>query len=345
MMNSYEHGGDIYGYSQDIIDFSSNINPLGPPPAVRSAYEQAFENCMHYPDPFCRELCEEIAQHEGVLSSQIVCGNGAADLIYRIIAWYKPKRALITAPAFSEYEQALKLFGCSVERYCLNEKNNFNVDEVFAKKICNVDIVFLCNPANPVGNTISHNLMRKFAQAAVKSGTLLVIDECFLDFLIKAEELTAKPFIENGHVIILKAFTKTYSMPGLRLGYCIATNNYASLIRAAGQPWPVSVPAQLCGIAAIQDKEYLIKTREYIRAEYVKFKFALEKLGFRLYSSQANFVFVRHINLDLKDMLLRHNILIRDCSNYHMLEKGYYRFAIKKANENDYLFECIEKTI
>ena len=342
----YGHGGNICEYKQNIIDFSSNINPLGLSRTVRSAYERALDACTHYPDPFCRELIEKIALHEGVASTQIVCGNGAADLIYRIVACFRPKRALVTAPTFSEYENALKLFDCKISKHYLQEQNAFKPDLTLLEEIDGADMIFLCNPANPVGNIISRKLMAKLAGKAEKNKNLLIVDECFLDFLPEEAQLTAKPFLEGGHVIILKAFTKIYAMPGLRLGYCILPNEeMADSIAAVGQPWPVSAPAQACGIAALEDEEYLAKTRAYIAKERRKMEIFLEKLGFKLYSSRANFIFAKHSCKKLKELLLDYNILIRDCSNYSALENGYYRFAVRAEHENDYLLECLGKIL
>ena len=342
-MNNYEHGGDIYAYSEGVNDYSSNINPLGPPLAVREVYENALASCAVYPDPLCRKLRNKIAFYEGVSPEQIACGNGAADLIHRIVIWRKPKRSLVLVPGFSEYERALKLHGCEVYRYYLCEESGFEVQENLLDALEGMDMIFICNPANPVGNVTERGLMARIVEIAKSNNTLLVVDECFLDFLPERASLTAMPFLAGGNVVLLKAFTKIYAMPGLRLGYCITADpSTAAGITASGQAWPVSSPAQACGIAALGDEQYIAKTQNLIANERERMKAALAGLGFKTYNSRANFVFVRHENSNLKEMLLQRGILIRDCRNYPALGEGYYRFAVKGEGDNSQLIACLE---
>ena len=168
----------------------------------------------------CRELRAKLALHEGVPAEQILCGNGAADLIFRLVWAKKPRRALVTAPTFAEYATALESVGCTVERFFLREQEDFAVTDAFCAAIRpGVDMVFLCQPNNPTGQLTALPLVEQILHRCAACGTLLVVDECFLDFLPDHALHTAKGLLGEGNLVILKAFTKLYGMAGVRLGY------------------------------------------------------------------------------------------------------------------------------
>ena len=177
------HGGDWAGYraefGRDPLDFSANVSPLGLPEGVARAITAALPTADRYPDPLCRELRAKLALHEGVPAEQILCGNGAADLIFRLVWAKKPRRALVTAPTFAEYATALKSIGCTVERFFLREQEDFAVTDAFCAAIRpGVDMVFLCQPNNPTGQLTALPLVEQILRRCAACGTLLVVDEC-----------------------------------------------------------------------------------------------------------------------------------------------------------------------
>jgi len=214
------HGGDWMGYRErfgrDALDFSANVSPLGLPKGVADAITAALPQADRYPDPLCRTLRAALSEAEGLAAEQILCGNGAADLIFRLALAVKPRRALVTAPTFAEYAMALETVGCTVERFALNEANDFAVTEEFLDAIVpGVEIVFLCQPNNPTGQLASPALVRRAAARCAACGAVLAVDECFLDFLPDGDRWTAKPLLhEDQNLIIFKAFTKLYGMAG-----------------------------------------------------------------------------------------------------------------------------------
>ena len=249
------HGGDWAGYraefGRDALDFSANVSPLGLPEGVARAITAALPTADRYPDPLCRELRAKLALHEGVSAEQILCGNGAADLIFRLVWAKKPRRALVTAPTFAEYATALESVGCTVERFFLREQEDFAVTDAFCAAIRpGVDMVFLCQPNNPTGQLTALPLVEQILHRCAACGTLLVVDECFLDFLPDHALHTAKGLLGEGNLVILKAFTKLYGMAGVRLGYALsADESRLARMQAAGQPWAVSGLAQAAGIS------------------------------------------------------------------------------------------------
>lgn len=353
MSFAYPHGGDIYaaGISagSPLLDFSANINPLGLPDVARQAYAGCLDACVHYPDPYCRALTTALSESENLPADQIVCGNGAADLIWRVALGRKPGKALLPAPTFADYAAALRAVGASLLHYPLAEETGFALQDNILDYMKNVDITFLCNPNNPTGRLTSPDLLIAMIKAAGQNGSLLIVDECFLDFVEGGERFSAKPFLSgNPHVVVLKAFTKFYAMPGLRLGYALTGDAaLADTLRLAGQPWAVSTPAQAVGRALLETATaaWGQKTRALLAAERPFLAGQLKALGFFPFPAYANFILFKSFVPNLKEKLLPHGILIRDCANFPGLSNGYYRIAVKTHSENETLLAAFSAVL
>lgn len=333
------HGGDVYRHSVE-YDFSVNINPLGMPQgSVEAAKEGVLLSGVHYPDCHGQELCRALAKKKGIKSRQIMLGNGAAELIYALCQFLRPERGRITAPAFLEYEEALKSAGAGVAVWRLKEEESFALGEAFVNSIQGEEeILFLCNPNNPTGSVIGKTLLRRIAKRCEETGTYFCLDECFLPFLEPEQEKKlsmVREIQQYPHLIILRAFTKIYGMPGLRIGYaCSANEQLLEGIRSVLQPWNTSIPAQMAALAALQDEEYLRQTHSLLteEREYLVRELS-DGLVEKLYPSKANFLFFKS-SADLKERLLTKKILIRSCENYRNLSEGYFRIAIRGHEEN-----------
>lgn len=343
----YLHGGDVYR-NQVRIDFSININPLGMPESVVEAGKKGIELATRYPDTQCMRLREELESSENVSKEYIFCGNGAAELIFLICLVCKPKKALLLSPTFAEYEQGLKSIDSQIEYYELDEKQDFQLQEDYLTYLTDeVDMVFLCNPNNPTGQMIEHTFLVRILETCKTHNIYVVIDECFLDFLEVVEKYTMKTYImEYKNLIILKAFTKLYSMPGMRLGYGFTSNSFIlQRLKEVSQPWSVSVPAMEAGIAALKEKKYVEKSRKLIFQEREFLTHALQQgLVKKLYQSSANYILFQ-AQKDLGILLMTQGIMIRDCSNYRGLSKGYFRIAIRDHRENEELIQIWKRIV
>lgn len=340
-VNPTVHGGDIYSRRVE-HDFSANINPLGMPESVKKAIVQSIRSFEHYPDVNCTRLREAIAAHDGFDTEKIVCGNGAADLIYRAVQVLSPKRALVAVPTFSEYERALLSFGCEAVHYNTRKEDNFSLREDFIDSIEGCQMVFVCNPNNPVGNLVKPELLRKIIEKCAMCGASLLIDECFMDFTgespLSSNDLT-------GNVMLLRAFTKIYAMAGLRLGYMLCSRSETAVkIKSCGQCWSVSVPAQVAGAAALNERDYVNFTVELIVEERSFLTQALKESGFEVFDSSANFILFR-CGMPLGELLMSEGFAIRDCRNYPGLSEGYYRIAVRGHSENQLLVEAIKRCV
>lgn len=335
------HGGDIY--AGDIwLDFSANTNPFGTPQKVMEAVRDALEEMHRYPDPYCRKLVRGIAEFEGVPKEYILCGNGAAELIYAYCEAVKPKRAVELAPTFSEYTMGLERVGCEVKRYQLRQEVGFLLGDDFLAFLeeSRPDAVFLCNPNNPTGRTIPYDLLVRILGFCKEKSIRLFVDECFCDLSDREESL--KNFLaDNPQLFLLKAFTKSYGMAGIRLGYCMTSD--ALLLTEMSrqtQPWNVSSLAQAAGLAALGEREFLQKTRDLILEERKWLKAELESLGFWVCPSEANYLLFRGPE-DLHVQMRKQGIAIRNCDNYFGLEPGWYRIAVRLHEENEELIEAM----
>ena len=337
------HGGDVYD-GEIQLDFSANTNPYGTPQAVLDAITAAFPRVHQYPDPYCRELVKAISEFEGVPKDWILCGSGAAELIYSYCEALRPETAMELAPTFSEYALALERVGCRVERYSLKKENHFSLTEEFLPVLARIrpDVLFLCNPNNPTGQVIGLPLLEKILNLCHRQGTALFVDECFLDLSDDGVSLKAR-LGEHPKLFLLKAFTKSYGMAGVRLGYCLCSD--PALLEKMSHtvpPWNVSTLAQAAGVAALQERAFLQKTRALIPVERQWLKGQLEALGFWVCPSRANYLLFQG-RPDLREQLRKQGIAIRSCGNYHGLEQGWYRIAVRLHEENERLIQAMKE--
>jgi len=351
MIESPLHGGDRTFWEEktgrrDFLDFSASINPMGMPESARRALAACAGEAQCYPDPRCRELRRALAALEEIQEEWILCGNGAAELIHRLVYAVRPKRALLPAPTFSEYARALGQVGCAVGEYALRAGDGFAPGVDFLARIPRQGMVFLCNPNNPTGNLLPPELLEEILDTCARRGTMLAVDECFLDLAEEGEKRSLKRLLERApQLVILRALTKTFAMPGLRLGYCLCADAVLlRRIRAAGAPWSVSAPAQLCGIAAVGERGYLARSRELITRERERLQRALRELGFVVWEGAANFLLFYTEYKNLAEDLAAKGILLRDCGGFPGLEPGYFRTAVRTKEENSALLEAIKES-
>ena len=337
------HGGDVYD-GEIQLDFSANTNPYGTPQGVLDAITAVLSRVHQYPDPYCRELVKTISEFESAPKDWILCGSGAAELIYSYCEALRPGRAMELAPTFSEYSLALERVGCQVERYSLKKENYFSLTEDFlpALERSRPDVLFLCNPNNPTGQVIGLPLLEKILDVCEEQGTCLFVDECFLD--LSDDGVSLKSHLgEHPNLFILKAFTKSYGMAGVRLGYCLcAQGQLLEEMSHTVQPWNVSTLAQSAGVAALHERAFLQRTRALIPVERKWLQSQLEALGFWVCPSKANYLLFQG-SQDLWEQLRKQGIAIRSCGNYHGLGTGWYRIAVRLHGENECLIRAMKE--
>lgn len=337
------HGGDIYR-NQIRLDFSVNTNLLGMPDPVKEALHQAVEEAENYPDIRAQALSAAVTEQLQVQKEQLVFGNGASELFHAVLHAIKPSKILIPVPSFLGYEEAAKAIDCEVifyemkkeEKFCLTDRILDVLDE-------NISLVFLANPNNPVGNLVEPELIFQIAEKCRQCDITLVLDECFMELTGKEQTYSfLKRLDEFPNVIVIRAFTKLYAIPGVRLGYLVCEQNLAEKIRLQLPEWNLSVFAQRAGVAAIKEQEYIARAVVCIQTQR---QFLLEELqaaGCSVFDSDADYLLF-YSEMPLYELFLQRGILIRDCSNFRGLQRGYYRIAVKSEEQNRMFAEVLRE--
>jgi len=355
------HGGEVLDAAgksglrrEEILDFSSSVNPLGPSKKALEAAKKAFSEIPAYPDSNSNELRQAIAGHfSGINKNNVVVGNGSTELMYLFAEAFlrKDEIALIPAPTFGEYESAVRKTGETAKFVKLDR--NFNINpETFHREMAGAKIVFLCNPNNPTSILIPNQTLTAIVDRAMEQDTLVFLDEDFLEFVENEKTLTLIGKIKSyPNLFILRSFTKIFGLTGLRVGYGIASEEIINVLSCAKIPWNVNCLAQAAAVEALKDEEHLRATRELIKKEKGQLLAELEKFGsFKVYPADANFFFIniRKTGLtatELSDKLLAQGILIRDCTSFHGLDQYYVRVAIKTHYENKCLIDALMRTV
>lgn len=340
------HGGDVYTYP-GVVDLSANINPLGIPEKVMESIQKSLFCLENYPDVACRTLRKKIGKNLGCQMESIICGNGAADLLYTFVSVVRPQSALLVIPGFAEYEEALLACDTKIKYYSLREEKEYQLTEDYLEYLTpDIDIAFICTPNNPTGIVIEQELLDRILVRCKKNKIMLVLDECFNDFLDVPEKYSLLGRTEEfDNLFILRSFTKMFALAGLRLGYGIIHNqDIIEKMYLHRQAWTVSIPAQVAGVAALDEIEFVKQTKEFIEEEKNFLYHELDRLSIKYWKSAANFILFQSIE-NLKEKMLEHRILIRDCSNYKNLSVGYYRIAIKKHSDNQKFIYYLEKEL
>ena len=288
----------------------------------------------------------KLAVAEDVPADCLLCGNGAADLIFRLALAVRPRRALLPAPTFAEYAAALDTVGCEVTRFTLDAANDFAVTDAFINAVTpETDMVFLCQPNNPTGQLTTLPLVEQILRRCAACGTLLVVDECFLDFLPDHALHTAKGLLGDGNLVILKAFTKLYGMAGVRLGYALSADTaLLEQMQACGQPWGVSSLAQAAGLAALEETAYVEKVRALIAEQRPRLTAGLRALGLRVLDGRANYLLFQAPET-LGEALRQRGAVLRSCANYPGLGPGWYRTAVRTGPENEQLLKLLAEVL
>ncbi|MDR2519762.1 MAG: aminotransferase class I/II-fold pyridoxal phosphate-dependent enzyme, partial [Eubacteriaceae bacterium] len=319
----YEHGGNAYRLrkkypGKKMVDFSASVNPLGVPEKMIRAIQEAMPRIAEYPDSSSEELIEALARFEKVDPACILAGNGASDLILRACFGLQPKTALIAAPSFSEYGKALAACGAQVRHAILRPEDGFRLGERFLAELCEnpPDMAIVCTPNNPTGRLIEPDVLEEAVRFAQQRGILLIVDECFLDFCQNAEAHSAKKWLASPSVLVLRALTKIFAVPGLRVGYMISQcRGIREKIQSVSQSWPISCFAQAAGESIDGLGGFIEETRLYVAQERARLISALEAHGAQVFPSDANYLLFR-AQPGMDGRMWERGVLIRPCANF-----------------------------
>ena len=335
-------GGDAPG----IIDFSSNTGLLPAPRALVNAIRRSAGAVTAYPDPDSTQVRQKIAARHGLGVDNIVVGNGATEIIYEYCrAFLGPKTGvLVQAPTFSEYASAARLCGAAVvSHHVMDVSEDLSG---FAGRIPRGGCVFVCNPNNPTGALLGRRDILEIAGAAARRNAQLFVDECFIE-LCEGGRSAIRDVRSHDNLFVLRSFTKTFGIPGVRIGYGAGDPPTASAIRQAKVPWSVSGTAHAVALAALRCDAHVKRAKKAAAAERRYLEDAINATrSFKCaMPSRANFVLVKSARLDsaqVRAKLLRKKILVRDCSSFEGLDDSFIRVAVRGRRENEALIRALE---
>ena len=354
-MKDLGHGANVEIMAQmfnkntdDIIDFSSNINPKVVPNLEKYILE-GLEKSKTYPDINYTKLRQNIGAYINIKPEYIIPGNGATEIIYLLMKNIK-KRLAILNPTFSEYERGARLNNLEIINFVLNENDEFSVNLMeIEENIESFDSLFICNPHNPNGKIKN---IEELLQLLVKHNKLLIVDETFMEFVYEEENYSLVKYINKyDNIFIIKAVTKFFGMPGLRLGYGVTSNKeLIEGIYKYKEPWTINSFADTLSNYIFNDKEYISSSKEYYLKERNYMISSLRKIkNMKVYNTDTNFILIKLENIkaeNLKTELFKeHNILIRDASNFIGLDDKYIRIAIKSHEENEMILKALNKVL
>lgn len=345
------HGGDIYRNNVR-YDFSVNVNPAGMPEGVREALIEAVHHVGEYPDLRHEALCRKLGEYYNLPTEWFVLGNGASELILALSRAIRPKGAMYHLPSYSGYAVALKSGSprCNSLWMPLTEAAEFRVLQDIPSMVSSFkpELLILTNPGNPTGQLLSRQRIREAAEACKKIGCTLLLDECFMELTgreaecsMMSSELSAFP-----NLVLLRSFTKTYAIPGVRLGYAVCSDDeLRQKLRLQLPEWNLSVFAERAGIACLQSGDYLPESIRMIREERIFLRNGLTQLGAKVYPSDANYMLIRTELPNLAEKLLAQGILVRTFGDVEGLDDSFYRIAVLDHEKNQILLDRISQLL
>ncbi len=354
-MKTLEHGGNLKKFSRqfgkkegEILDFSSNVTPLGFPESVRRLYPALLDSLTQYPDPSSTALRSEITRHFPLFPENVIVGNGSMELLALVVRSLAPKRALLVEPCFAEYRRLLHLQGAQVKSISLREGNQFSFSfkEIFGA-LPGTDFIILGHPNNPTGTALPREEMRELLADCRRRNIFVVIDEAFVDWC--PDLSVARDVKDNASFIVLRSLTKFYGLAGIRAGYGLGSRRVIETLEARQDPWSVNIVSQGLSAAALRDGDFREQSLAWFQEESAWFYKELSALeGFRVFPGLANF-FLMKIAAPLQeaDSLYQFcgekGIYLRLLNDFPGLGASYFRIALKDRAQNEYLLAAFRE--
>lgn len=351
------HGSDLMRIAkrydrnpEDIIQYASNVNPIGISPLAKQALIDRVDAISAYPDRDYAQLKSSVSGYCGADASQLILGNGVSDLIRLVFKLAGPKKTMVVAPAYSEYSRSAKIAGSEVVSYMLNELDDFEMDvEAFAKELDDsIEMLVICNPNNPTGKSLTREQMDAILNRCVELDIFVMVDETYVEFVTDVSSVSSIPLIKKyDNLIVLRGVSKFFAAPGLRLGYA-ATSNEDFLEAASNDniPWNINSYADVARVM-FEDTHYINLTKSLIQTERnLIFTAMSSRKSIKVYKPSANFILIKLMKegqtaSEVFEYCLEKGFMIRDCTDYEGLGDKYVRFCFMKPEQNDSMVNTI----
>lgn len=344
------HGGELRVFSEkfgiperEILDFSSNINPLGPPESVKKIFPETLNELPYYPDPEAFEFRREVVKQFPLWPENVIAGNGAAELLDLILRLLRPKRALVIEPTFLEYRRLLNLQGAEIRNILLREKDEFQARPAeITNSLRGVDVAIFTQPNNPTGGFIEKEALQKLLAEAKRRSVFVILDEAFIDWI--PEQSLAREVRDDAHFFVIRSLTKFFSLPGIRIGFGLGARKLIEKLENQQVPWSCNRLAQKLAITALRDQDFIEESREWLAQERENFAHHLNEVpSLKVFPSAANFLLIKLPGRrPILQELGRQGIYLRDLTGFPGLGPNYFRVAVKKREENLRLVEALK---
>ncbi|WP_175639189.1 threonine-phosphate decarboxylase CobD [Metabacillus schmidteae] len=334
---------------QPVLDFSANLNPLGPPNWLNNALHQAYETISRYPDPSYTNSTAAVAQFEGIHQDNVLVTNGGAEAIFLVAKYFENGKACIVHPTFLEYERACNHYHLNIDEMFYDQDNGFSLPMLELKhRLQETDVLFLCRPNNPTGHVIAETEIKQLLELGLSVGTHIVVDEAFADFLPSNTHSLTRLLETYPNLIILRSLTKMYTIPGLRFGYVMAHQSVISVLKHEQIPWSINSLVDSIIPKLIADRTFVDKTKSLLHGESQFLHRSLTSMDFYLSPTQVNFYLLRdrkrpNETEELFIFLLHHGIVTRHTHNFKGLQGDFLRLAIRSHEENKQLVAVLKK--
>ncbi|WP_417897986.1 threonine-phosphate decarboxylase CobD [Bacillus haimaensis] len=350
-----EHGGQPATMKQlfqldkekTILDFSANLNPLGPPEWLKKELNGQYESLTRYPDPSYSRSIASLAYHERVGEGEVLLTNGGAEAIFLAAKYFEGKKALILQPTFVEYARACKHYHIETEDIGLLPQDGFALPfDLVMEKLHEKDVLFLCRPNNPTGTVVPEKQIRALLDEGLKTNTYVVVDEAFVDFV---PDLSLSALVASyPNLLLLRSLTKMYTIPGIRLGYMMGNNRLINILKAEQIPWSINAYADAIVPKLLEDKRFVDRTKLWLQEQSQKVRSSIASMGFYVSPSRANFYLLQDSQHpqqtdELFRYLFHHGVLARHTHNFKGLDGNFLRLAIRSEEENGYLVSALQK--
>lgn len=358
------HGGDIDSIERElgidrknIIDFSANINPLGVSERVKKEIAKNLDCISTYPDFGYMRLKKAIADYTSAKEENILVGNGSTELLGLTIRCLKPKKALILAPCYSEYEREVRLSGGECSYFALREDEDFvpNIDRLISEIHSDneIDMLIICNPNNPTDSVFKTADIAILSEQCRSKGIFIMIDETYAEFVSDIEHISSIPLADRlDNIAVIRGTSKFFACPGLRLGYGVLSSpELKQKLADLKDPWSVGSLTAKAGEVMFSDKEHIEKTVSLISSERERLKKLISEIkGLKAYGFCSNLVLCKITRdgvsaSDVFDSLIKYGAVIRNCGNIHGLGENYFRFCIMNPWQNDILIKGLKEIL
>ncbi len=358
------HGGQLRRISnqfgiraEELLDFSVNINPDGPPESVLTALRKALSDSASltaYPDLDYFQLKQSVADHCNIPVNCVSVANGFVPLLQAALSTLRPERCLLPVPAFGEYRSSLQQASIKVTPFPLEEHGfRYDPNHLFEAlhphtRLGERCAILLANPQNPSGALTSSELMLDLVQRASKLGIIVLLDEAFIDYEPSQSLTQRAPSLPN--LVVFRSVTKFFAIPSFRVAYAVSTADSADRISGAIAPWSISTLASDGVLAALSDIGFEARSREANTVRRLDLEAQLAELGLGTYASGANFLLVRlpapsDGHQIWQDLITSERVLTRFCGNFEALSLNHLRVCVRTPQDNSHLVASLRRVI